>query len=159
MKMGDGIRGGGHDRAYTWGWFALGNARIRTRGMGPGGHHVKLRTLAQTLTVICLLAVGFALQGCAAGPGHTRAAGAGVGAVSGALIGADVAGRGNRGTGALLGGLLGYVVGSDMGDNIARDQENRGRPGTRKVRRRVMRPRQVTVYEEVIIEEEVPCGR
>ena len=153
MKMGDRIRGGGHDRAYTWGQFASGNARIRTRGMGPGGHTVMIRKL----TVLGLLAAGLAFQGCAAGPGHTRAAGAGVGAATGALIGADVAGRGNRGTGALLGGLLGYVVGSDVGENIARDQENRR--GTRTVRRRVMRPRQVTIYEEVIVEEEVPCGR
>ncbi len=158
MKMGDGIRGGSRDRPYTWGQFASGNARIRTRGMGPGGSFVMIRTLA----VLGLLAVGVALQGCAAGPGHTRAAGAGLGAATGAIIGADVAGRGNRGTGALLGGLLGYVVGSDMGDNVARDQERCGQPcppRTRKVRRRVMRPRQVTVYEEVIVEEDVPCGR
>jgi len=49
------------------------------------------------------------------------------------------------------------VVGSDVGDNIAKDQERRG--PRRIVRRKVLRPRQVTVYDEVIVEEEVPCGR
>jgi len=111
----------------------------------------------RNLSLIALLAVGLVCLGCTAGPGHTRAAGSAVGAATGALVGAGVAGRGHRGTGALLGGLLGYVVGSDVGDNIAKDQERQG--PHRIVRRKVLRPRQVTVYDEVVVEEEVPCGR
>jgi len=60
------------------------------------------------------------LTGCAAGPGHTRAAGAVTGTALGAAIG-STCGCG----GALAGGALGLVAGTIVGDGIAQDQEAR----------------------------------
>ncbi|MBM3893574.1 hypothetical protein FJ365_04210 [Candidatus Dependentiae bacterium] len=55
------------------------------------------------------------------GCGRQEHAGGTVGTVSGALIGASVAGRNNSATGALIGGLAGHLVGSSIGR--AADQE------------------------------------
>ncbi len=76
-----------------------------------------MRHLASGLVVT--LAAGFLSVGCAAGPGHTRAAGTLGGTAAGAAIGGAAGGR----SGALAGGILGLVAGSMAGDAIAQDQE------------------------------------
>ena len=58
------------------------------------------------------------LSGC----GRQEGAGSTVGSVSGALIGASVAGRHDTATGAVLGGLVGHVVGASLG-RAADEQE------------------------------------
>ncbi len=122
-------------------------------------------------TSIAALLGAVLLAGCQQGPGHTRAAGAGIGAASGALIGAAAAGPGSRGTGAAVGGILGLVTGSMVGDGIAQDQERCCPPPcaepcppppcgpTRITRRRYVRPDGTLIREEEIIEEDVVVHR
>ena len=68
---------------------------------------------------LVLAAAGFLAVGCAAGPGHTRAAGTIGGTAAGAAIGGATGGR----SGALAGGILGLVAGTIAGEGIAQDQE------------------------------------
>jgi hypothetical protein len=87
--------------------------------------------------------------GCAAGPGHTRAAGA----LGGTAAGATIGGIAGGGRGAVAGGALGLIAGTIAGEGIAQDQEVRryGPPP----------PAPVYVYEApppVVIYEPAPYG-
>ncbi len=67
---------------------------------------------------LCALAGLLILSGC----GRQEGAAGTVGTVSGALIGASVAGRHNTAAGAVIGGLAGHLVGSSIG-RAADEQE------------------------------------
>ena len=73
----------------------------------------------KTLAVAIVSLGALLAAGCAAGPGHTRAAGAVGGTAAGALIGAAAGG----GRGAVVGGVLGLMTGTVVGEGIAQDQE------------------------------------
>lgn len=67
----------------------------------------------------CSLLMGLLLiSGC----GRQEGAGSTVGTVSGALIGASVAGKRDTAAGAVIGGLVGHVIGASMG-RAADEQE------------------------------------
>ena len=96
--------------------------------------------------MVGLVSSAILLTGCAAGPGHTRAAGTLGGALAGAAIGSRTCG------GTLAGAVVGMVAGTMAGDAIAQDQERAmygpPPPPTVYVQQAPPPPQTVIVYEE-----------
>jgi surface antigen len=73
--------------------------------------------------VVAVVLIGGALAACANDAGPREQTGTLLGAITGAIIGSQVAGPGNRTTGAIIGATLGSLVGNRIG--AAMDEEDK----------------------------------